>query len=137
MYLGIDWGTKKIGLAAGSQIPYEIGTIKNDDQTIAKIKKLCDQEKIGRIVIGMPVFESGDAGTLSSKIEGFGQKLKAETGLKIYFEPENLTTQTALDLLREEGNSPEEIEEKVDQTAARLILEQYIANKDEQSEETL
>lgn len=137
MYLGVDWGTKKIGLAVGSQIPYEVGTIKNDDQAIEKIKKLCDQEKISRIVIGMPVFESGDSGTLAPEIEKFGQKLKENIGLKIYFEPENLTTQTALDLLREEGNSPEEIEEKVDQTAARLILEQYIANKEEQSEEAL
>lgn len=138
MYLGVDWGTKRIGLATGSEIPYELATIENDKEAVLKIAKLCNQEKIERIVVGMPVFESGDKGNLADKVELFGRELKEKTNLPIYFEPENLTTQTALELLKEEGVSKEEAEKKVDQTAARLILEQYIANKEEEiSQEAL
>lgn len=137
MYLGIDFGTKKIGLAVGKKIPYDLVTIANNDKVFEKIATLCKQEKIERIVIGMPVFESGDQGTLSLEIEKFAEKLKAKTALPIYFEAENLTTQTALDLLKEEGATPDEIENKVDQTAARLILEQYIANEEETLQEAL
>jgi putative holliday junction resolvase len=137
MYLGIDFGTKKIGLAIGKEIPYELATIANNSETFEKIVKLCNQENVTRIVIGMPVFESGDQGTLGMEIEKFGRELKEKTKLPIYFEPENLTTQTALELLREEGASAEEIENKVDQTAARLILEQYISNEEETSLEAL
>jgi len=137
MYLGIDWGTKKIGLAVGKEIPYELATLPNREDVFKHIVKLCEQEKIERIVIGMPVFESGDQGSLGPEISSFGQRLKKETKLPIYFEPENLTTQTALELLQEEGTSPAEIENKVDQTAARLILEQYIANQEETSQEAL
>jgi len=79
----------------------------------------------------MPVLESGDKGNLADKVEYFGRQLKEKTNLPIYFEPENLTTQTALELLKEEGMRPDDIEKKVDQTAARLILEQYIANIEE------
>lgn len=131
MYLGVDWGSKTIGLAVGSEIPYELATIRNDKEAIEKIAKLCAEEKIERIVIGMPVLESGDKGNLADKVEDFGRQLKEKTNLPVYFEPENLTTQTALELLREEGMKPDDIEKKVDQTAARLILEQYIANIEE------
>lgn len=137
MYLGIDFGTKKIGLSVGKDIPYDLATLPNRPDVFEKITKLCRQEKIERIIIGMPVFESGDQGSLAPEVEKFGQKLKAITKLPIYFEPENLTTQTALELLKEEGATPEEIENKVDQTAARLILEQYIANEEETSQEAL
>ena len=137
MYLGVDWGTKKIGLAIGKEIPYELATLPNNEGTIEKIVKLCQQEKVERIVVGMPIMDSGDEGENSEKISDFGNKLKEKTGRPIYFEPENLTTQTAFDLLREQGVSAEEIENKVDQTAARLILEQYIANKEETSQEAL
>lgn len=131
MYLGVDWGSKMIGLAVGSEIPYELATIRNDKGAIEKIAQLCVQEKIERIVIGMPVLESGDKGNLADKVEDFGRQLKEKTNLPVYFEPENLTTQTALELLREEGMKPDDIGKKVDQTAARLILEQYIANIEE------
>ncbi len=137
MYLGIDFGTKKIGLAVGKEIPYDLATLPNRPDIFERIAKLCKQEGIERIVIGMPVFESGDQGSLGPEIEKFAQKLKFETKLPIHFEPENLTTQTALELLKEEGVSPEEIENKVDQTAARLILEQYIANEEDVSQEAL
>jgi len=137
MYLGIDWGTKKIGLAIGSEIPYELATLDNNEDVYEKIVKLCQQEKIERIVIGMPIMDSGDEGNFGDRIEKFARKLKEVAKRPIYFEPENLTTQTALELLKEEGASPEEIEQKVDQLAARLILEQYIANKEETSQEAL
>lgn len=137
MYLGLDWGTKKIGLAIGKEIPYELATVANNEEAFTKIAKLCHEEKIERIIIGMPILESGDEAENADKISDFGRKLKKITSRPIYFEAENLTTQTALDLLKEQGASPEEIEDKVDQTAARLILEQYIANKEETSQEAL
>ncbi|MFA5158110.1 MAG: Holliday junction resolvase RuvX [Patescibacteria group bacterium] len=137
MYLGIDWGTKKIGLAVGAEIPYELATLDNNDSVYDKIATLCREERIEGIVIGMPVFDSGDEGENAPKIQAFGEKLKVLTKLPIYFEPENLTTQTALELLKDTGANPLEIEKKVDQTAARLILEQYIANKEDLSQEAL
>ena len=137
MYLGIDWGTKRVGLAIGKEIPYELATLKNNEEIFAKIAKLCREEKVEAIVIGMPILESGDANENSDKIEDFGRRIKTDSGLPIHFEAENLTTQTALTLLKEEGASPKEIEEKVDQLAARLILEQFIANKEEESQEAL
>ncbi|MCX6810568.1 MAG: Holliday junction resolvase RuvX [Candidatus Berkelbacteria bacterium] len=137
MYLGIDFGTKKIGLAVGKEIPYDLATLPNCPDVFDKITKFCQQERIERIVIGMPVFASGDQGSIAPEVEKFAQKLKSVTKLPIHFEPENLTTQTALDLLQEEGISPDEIENKVDQTAARLILEQYIANEEDASQEAL
>ncbi|TSC94612.1 MAG: putative holliday junction resolvase [Candidatus Berkelbacteria bacterium Athens1014_28] len=137
MYLGVDWGTKKIGLAVGSKIPYELATLNNDGKIFDRILKLCQEENIEKIVIGMPMFESGDENENAGSINEFGKKLKDLTKKPIYFEPENLTTQTALQLLKEEGATPDEIEQKVDQLAARLILEQYIDNQGEVSEESL
>jgi len=137
MYLGVDWGKKRVGLAIGQEIPYELATLLNNETLFEKIAGFCEQEKINGIIIGMPVFPSGDPNENADEIEKFGRKLKEIVKKPVFFEPESLTTQTALDLLREEGASPEEIEDKVDQTAAKLILEQYIANREETSQEVL
>jgi len=124
MYLSIDYGTKVIGLAAGEIIPKGLGTLENNDKTIEHIAILCQEHDIGMIIIGMPIRNAGEEGTISPKIRDFAQRLANKTKIPVYFEPEQFTSVEATRIIQETGEKIEK--EKIDELSAILILEQFI-----------
>lgn len=129
MFLAIDWGQKRIGLAIGLAIPKGAGVIdaaKPPEEIFAKVKDICDQNEVEKIIVGLPYRSQGEEGTLSPKIREFGQKLGEFTGLEIVFEPEEFTTAEAEYQLEEVGRKYDRKSGIVDQTAAEILLEQYI-----------
>jgi putative Holliday junction resolvase len=124
--LGIDFGLKKIGLALAdmeSKLATPWGTIevKSEIQgVIKKIKTLCEKEKVEKIVIGLP--ESGIVG----KIKNFGDDLTKMTNLPVFYEDESLTSKEAIVKMIESGMKKKARQEKEDQIAAALILQNYL-----------
>ena len=124
--LGIDFGLKKIGLALAdmeSKLATPWGTIRVKEKTqgvIKKIKALCEKEKVEKIVIGLP--ESG----IVEKIKNFGDDLTRVTNLPVFYEDESLTSKEALVKMIESGVKKKARQEKEDQIAATLILQNYL-----------
>lgn len=61
-YLGIDYGLRKVGLAISEgQLAsiYKVIEIHGSNDAIFKIKKIVQEEKIDRIVIGVPEGRTG------------------------------------------------------------------------------
>jgi putative Holliday junction resolvase len=117
-YLGIDYGTKKIGLATSDEsgtLAFPAAIIPNSDQAISQIKKLCADEKVGSIVIGESATLEGQPNPIMALISDFKMKLK-ELGLPVESEREFLTTVEARRY--QEG--------EVDSSAAALILQRYL-----------
>ncbi|NCN07161.1 Holliday junction resolvase RuvX [Candidatus Falkowbacteria bacterium] len=121
--LGLDYGESKIGLAIGdieSGVATPFGVIKNlgTNNAIDEIKKLCDHERIEKIVIGVPV----NPNTLDSepirRVEGFIAKLKDKTGLEIIGRDERFSTQEAQKLISKNKSKDDDI-------SAMLILQNY------------
>ena len=61
MYLAIDYGQKRIGLALGQIIPKGAGTIdaSNTAEAILAIAKLCKETEVEKIIIGLPLRSQG------------------------------------------------------------------------------
>lgn len=134
MYLAIDWGQKRIGLAVGSVIPRGAGIIeagKPCQEILAKIKNICDHNEVEKIIIGLPYRSQGEEGTLSSKIRAFGQQLSEFSGLAVVFEPEEFTTAEAEYRLAKTGRKYDRKSGIIDETAAEILLEQYIGRRPE------
>lgn len=121
--LGLDYGESKIGLAIGdieSGVATPFGVIKNlgTNNAIDEIKKLCDQERIEKIVIGVPV----NPNTLDSepirRVESFIAKLKDKTGLEVIGRDERFSTQEAQKLISKNKSKDDDI-------SAMLILQNY------------
>ncbi|MEK7072454.1 MAG: Holliday junction resolvase RuvX, partial [Patescibacteria group bacterium] len=58
--IGIDYGDSKVGLAIGdieSGVATPYGIIRNLglNNVIGEIKKICDRERISKIIIGIPI----------------------------------------------------------------------------------
>ena len=122
--LGIDFGLKKIGLALTEGYlaePLEVLIVKEKkEKAIQKISSFCEEEKIDKIVIGLP--ESG----LVKKIKKFGEELKRITSLPVIYQPETLTTRDAFVKMKEAGLKRENRKKKEDAVAAALILQSWL-----------
>ena len=53
--LGIDFGQSKVGLATAdfeTKMAFAFETIPNDSHIFTKIKEICQNEEVGKIIIG-------------------------------------------------------------------------------------
>ena len=128
--LGIDYGGKRIGLAlcAGRETPKRLSTIENDSDTLGKLEKIVDEYRVTSVVVGLPRNLEGEDTTQTVAVRGFADRLKEKLHLvRIELQDEALTSQEALKRLGAANADPK----LVDQEAAVIILEDYIAENKE------
>ena len=132
MFLAIDYGKKRIGLALGEVIPKGAGMIdgtKPRQSIFEQIAKICTDNEVTKIVIGLPFLGSGDEGSLVKEARDFGQSLSDVLSISVDYEEEQYTSSEAERILSENNVKYDKKEGKVDEMAAVLILEQYLNNK--------
>lgn len=119
-YIGIDYGEKRIGIAASDDsgmIAFPHATIENTASTLSEIKKICDAQKPGKIIIGMPML-IGEVSPLMRTIQRFGDVLARFTDIPVAYENELFTTKMATQSGAKKN--------MVDQSSAALILQSWI-----------
>lgn len=122
--LGIDYGEKRIGLALADYetkiaTPYKVLENKSDDFIIGELKKICKEERIGEIVVGLPISLKGKAGSQAKKVLQFLKLLKRKLRLPVKTEDERLTSAMVNKLAKKQ-----KVER--DAVAAMLILQSYL-----------
>jgi len=135
-FLGIDFGTKKIGLAVsddGGEFAFPEAVIANDGLTLKKLKELCAKLGIKRAVLGESLNLAGQPNKISALINEFKKKLEEELGLKVYSEKEFMTSSAALHfdqyMKGVRPNTARKTKREViesDASAAALILQRYL-----------
>ena len=113
--LGIDFGTKNIGLAwvdtaVGVVLPF--GIVSSQE-----LSGLVREEKVDRVVIGLPLGLDGKENANTTRVRKFGEGLKQETGVPVEFYDERFSSQAA-DAMGE-GVSR-------DEKSAMVILQDYL-----------
>ena len=140
-FLGIDYGTKRIGVAVSDEngmlaFPKEI--IQNDKNTFDKLSEIIKKEKIKEIVVGESVDFSGKLNVLSGRIEVFILELKEKFNLLVHKQKEFLTSVEARkskegkkDFNKIQAHSKvKQIKSgRIDASAAALILQRYLDKK--------
>src|SRR5258706_6265293 len=132
-FLGVDYGSKKIGLAVsddGGQLAFPYKIIRNTKKTIDEIIFLCLEKNIRTIIVGKSDNLSGLPNKIQNEIENFTKILK-DKGFIIESSKEFLTSSEArwskkrakpvANLQRSQKNTNE-----VDASAAALILQRYL-----------
>ncbi len=92
--LAIDYGTKNIGLAwcdTGIGAPLPFGVAKN----IIEVIKIISDEKINKIIIGLPVGTDGRENMNTERIRKFGGEVQEKTGVGVEFFDERFSSQAA------------------------------------------
>lgn len=120
-YLGIDYGSKRIGIATsdeGGSFAFPRETIQNDLNAIGELKDMVEELKIGGIVMGMPETASGAMNEVEDAIRVFTARVEEETGVHILFQNEQFTS------IEASRYAPGE--KKDDAVSAALILQRYL-----------
>ena len=121
-YLGIDYGSKRIGVAvsdAEGKIAFPEAVIPNDRNAIETIHNLILGREVKGVVMGQSNNFEGEPNKIQSDIDKFAKKLEAkEMEFEVFFEPEFLTSKQAEQI---QGKR-----ESIDASAAALILQSYL-----------
>lgn len=135
--VAIDWGLKRIGLAISDekeQIAFPLHLVlagKNSHESIQNILAALSKymPQIEKIVIGLPLLLSGEKGSMALAVERFAMEFKKKCPIPIEFIDERLSSAMADRALKELSYSRKERSERIDSTAAVMLLQSYLARK--------
>lgn len=130
MILGVDPGTKRVGIAAADPEtrfarPVEV---VNTDRTdpVARVAEVAGEIGATEIVVGRPVGLSGRAGPAVRAQEEFVAKLREATSLPVSEYDERLTSVVAERAMRAGGAGAKARRAKRDAIAAQVMLQDYL-----------
>lgn len=136
--MALDIGTKRIGVALSDflQVIASGNCVvdrKPEDSAIEKIKKIADENRVEKIVIGVPFNMDGTQGAQANDCIEFAKNFQED--FEVIFEDERLTSEQAEENLKKKklpkGKNINFKKDKglVDIESACIILEQYISRK--------
>ncbi len=120
-YLGIDFGSKKIGLAMSDpsgSMAFPHAVWPSDGQFREKLWQLLEKEEVGAVVIGHSLDRDGEPNKIQAAVEDLMLAITLEVGLPVHLENEQYTTQAAMRL---QGKNSQ-----TDASAAALILDSFL-----------
>ena len=128
--LGVDYGERRIGLAISDQtktiaFPYMVIENESLNFIIDFLKKLCIEEEIESLVIGLPLALSGKDTLQTEKVREFSRNIKI-LGLPVFLQDERLSSLSAKKSLIKEKIKTGHNKEKIDERAAAIFLQQFL-----------
>lgn len=132
-YLGIDLGSKTVGLAMSDTTltiasTYKTIFFKDEDyrSTINEIKDIIKEYNITKIILGLPKNMNNTLGERAEITLKYKELLEQSTGLPIIMFDERLTSVISNSILIEADMSRKKRKKKVDSIAAQIILQDYL-----------
>lgn len=131
---GIDFGTVRIGIAVTDPdqrlaSPYGIYQRRNPAADVEYFRRLVREERIVGLVVGLPVYASGEESQKSAQARAFGGWLHDLTGLPVRFYDERYTSVLADQSLLEAQLTRKQRKARLDKVAAQLILAAYLESR--------
>ncbi|TDQ38012.1 Holliday junction resolvase RuvX [Aureibacillus halotolerans] len=134
--LGIDVGTKTIGLAVSDELGWTaqgVETIASGDEqpnvSIEKLKTWIAHYDAEKIVCGWPKNMNGTIGPRAQSIEAFSKRIEQKVGIPVVLWDERLTTVSAEKMLISADVRRNKRKLVIDKMAAVLILQSYLDAK--------
>ena len=132
-YLGLDLGTKTLGMAISDKTntiasPLKVIRFKegNYDEAIKATLEVIKEYNISKIALGLPKNMDNSEGFASLRSKDFKTKLEAKTDVPITFIDERLSTVEAESYLLDADLSRKKRKKVIDGVAAELILETFL-----------
>lgn len=125
-YIGLDYGTKKCGLAVSDDrgvvaVPWKIVATS---ELLRELAEMLNNEKFKRIVVGESVNSKGEHNLVFSEVEKFVEILKSEYASK--FESGDIEMFFEKEFFSSKHARSEDGKREVDDRAAALILQRFL-----------
>lgn len=135
--LGIDYGERRIGVALSdptASIAQPLPTVlrrRGKRPPFTAILDLIGRFDVGAVVVGLPLTLAGDDSDWTREVRDFAAALGKRSGIRISLLDERMTSVLAERTVRSLGLPRHERErkERIDSTAAMLILQAYLNSR--------
>ena len=129
--LALDHGTRRVGVAVSDELqliasPLEFIPAEPFVDFLARLRQILGEKEVGLILIGMPRNMDGSYGPVAQKVRDFVAALQSEITVPIKTLDERLTTVQAQRSLIQANVRRDQRKEKVDMTAAAILLQSYL-----------
>jgi len=129
--LAIDHGTVRMGLAISDELgviaqPLEFVLAEPFDKFLARLKEIVAEKQVELLLVGMPRNMDGSYGPAALKVQDFVAVLKGALTTPIKLWDERLTSAQANRFLIEANVRRDQRKQKVDKTAAAILLQSYL-----------
>lgn len=129
--MGLDVGDKTIGVSVSDLMGLTaqgVKTIKRigKKKDIEELKAIIKERQVNKIVSGLPKNMNGTLGPQGEKVIKFCELLEQETGIKIEYWDERLSTVAAERTLIQGNVRRENRKSVIDMVAATIILQGYL-----------
>ena len=133
--LGIDIGSKKIGIAISNQemtlatplTGVHRSSQKSEDHKT--IMGIAHEWEVELLVVGIPLSLDGSLGVAAENVLQEIEHLERNTGIPVDTFDERFTTISAKQVLHDQGVSEKEQKNIIDQVAASIILQAWLDHK--------
>ena len=140
-YLGVDYGTKRIGLAWADElgIALPIGSIPGVelDGWWKEFDRVVQERGIEEFIVGYPIHMDGKIGIRAQEVDRFISKIEEGFGKIVHRVDERLTSIAAEESIQKKGkkkNRRRKPDGRIDATAASLILRDFLDGKAKQGD---
>jgi putative Holliday junction resolvase len=129
-YIGIDLGTRRIGLAFGDELgvatPLPALTQADPAERRAGLLKIIRERRADEIVLGHPLNMDDTEGPKAKEAAAFAAVLSAELGKPVHLVDERLTSYEAESSIAKSKRRDVRASGIIDSRAATLILQDYL-----------
>ncbi len=129
--LGVDYGSKRVGLAISDPegrfaLPLGVVARKDDRGVARRISEIVRREGVAGLVVGEPRRLDGTRGEAAERAARFARRLEAATGLPVELVDESLTSVEAERRLGAAGIEAGPKSGRVDAVAAQILLQEAL-----------
>jgi|TARA_B100001079_G_scaffold11137_1_gene9083 putative Holliday junction resolvase len=128
--LGIDFGTKRVGLALSDRSniiasPYRTLNYVSEKDLVAQLETIVSENDIKILVLGLPINMKGEDTVQTTKVRNF-KDILSTLQIPIVYEDERLSSVSAINSLTLQNVKTGHNKPEIDKTAAAIILQQYL-----------
>jgi len=130
--LAFDFGERRIGVAVGEMqlgVAHPLDTIdaEANQARFIRIEALVNEWQPVLLLVGLPLALDGSEHAMTALARRFAQRLQGRYGIETRMVDERLTSVEAEQQARDIGLDVRKSRSKIDQLAAKLILESYFS----------
>ncbi len=125
--MALDVGKVRVGVALSDPLGYTAQPLltlwrKGRGEDMRSLLRLIHKHEVVKIVVGNPLYMSGDVSPWAAKVSEFAEELRGRSGLPVEMWDERLSSVAAHEILDEAGHDRRGRKYVIDQVAAVVIL---------------
>ena len=129
--LGIDYGERRMGLAVSDPLeiiakPLRTLDRQNIPDLFFELQNIVKEKDINIIVVGLPLTLKGKYSEQTNIVQNFIDQLKQVVNIPVVHIDERLSSMAAIRSLQELGIKTGHEKGRIDETAAAIILQEYL-----------